>query len=94
MVRAEGSADSKEGRVLAIGKKHSRPLNVACQFGSRPRYLRQAPQILFSDCQFQHLTPRRHDRSPRSVNQSRCDKMSIRAKNPNHAIGFMESVVW
>jgi hypothetical protein len=83
MVHTEGSADSKEGRVLAIGQKHSRPLNVVCRLGSRRRYLPQAPQILFSNRQFQLLTPRRHDCSPRSVNQSQGDKMGIRAKNSN-----------
>ena len=93
MMHAESLAYGEEGRVLAISQKHLRPLDVACRLRSRPRYLPQAPQVLPSDCQFQYLTPRRHDCSPRSVNHSRGDKMGIRSKNPKHAIGFMESVV-
>jgi hypothetical protein len=93
MMYAESLAYGGEGRVFAISQKHSRPLDMACRLRSRPRYLPQAPQILLSDCQFQYPTPRRHDRSPRSVNHLRGHEMGIRRQNSKHAIGFMESVV-
>src|SRR5215831_4778998 len=58
MMHAESMAYGEEGRVFAISQKHSRPLDMACRLRSRPSYPSQAPQVLLSNRQFQHLTPR------------------------------------
>ena len=39
MAHAKRRPHGEGRRVLSIGEKHSRPLNMACRLGSRPRYL-------------------------------------------------------
>jgi hypothetical protein len=89
MVHAKSPAHGEVRRVFSIGEKHSRPLNMACRLGPRPRHLPQMSQVLLSDHQFHNPTPRRHDCSPRSVNHSRGDKWESAPKcpkDPKHAI--------
>jgi hypothetical protein len=89
-MHAQSPAHRKARRVIAIGQEHLRTHHPARRFRSRPRDCPQPQQVLFSDRQLKHLTPRRHHLH--LVQPPRGDKMGILTANAKHAIGSLESI--
>src|SRR5215831_2312436 len=50
--------------VLSVRQQHSRPLHPARRFRARAGNRAQLRQILFANCQFDLLPPRRHELNP------------------------------